>query len=47
MMTIESMSPPDFNDAELVAHSLSGSRDAFGRIVSRYQALVPLSPPVS
>ena len=28
------------NDAELVAASLSGNRDAFGQIVSRYQSLV-------
>jgi RNA polymerase sigma factor (sigma-70 family) len=28
------------NDAELVAQSLSGSRDAFGGIVSRYQSLI-------
>ena len=28
------------NDAELVASSLSGNRDAFGQIVSRYQSLV-------
>ena len=28
------------NDAELVGASLSGNRDAFGQIVSRYQSLV-------
>src|SRR5271163_491508 len=28
------------DDAKLVAQSLSGSRDAFGGIVSRYQALI-------
>jgi len=28
------------NDAELVAASLSGNRDAFGRIVTRYQSLI-------
>ncbi len=28
------------NDAELVAASLSGNCDAFGRIVSRYQSLI-------
>ena len=28
------------NDAELVAATLSGSRDAFGHIVARYQSLV-------
>src|SRR5947208_13953312 len=27
-------------DAELVAETLSGNRDAFGQIVSRYQSLV-------
>jgi len=30
----------DFTDAELVAQTLAGSRDAFGRIVSRYQSLI-------
>jgi RNA polymerase sigma factor (sigma-70 family) len=28
------------NDSELVSESLSGDRDAFGRIVSRYQSLI-------
>lgn len=28
------------NDASLVAESLTGNRDAFGRIVARYQALI-------
>ncbi len=28
------------NDAELVAQTLAGSRDAFGTIVARYQALI-------
>jgi len=28
------------HDAELVAQSLTGNRDAFGLIVSRYQSLV-------
>ena len=28
------------NDAELVSESLSGNRDAFGHIVSRYQSLI-------
>jgi len=28
------------NDADLVAASLSGNRDAFGQIVARYQSLV-------
>src|SRR5215471_2461817 len=30
----------DFSDAELVALSLAGDRDAFGRIVTRYQTLL-------
>src|SRR2546423_9351918 len=28
------------NDADLVAASLTGNRDAFGQIVSRYQSLI-------
>jgi RNA polymerase sigma factor (sigma-70 family) len=34
------MSTATRNDAELVGESLSGNRDAFGQIVSRYQSLV-------
>jgi len=30
----------EYNDAELVAQSLRGSRDAFGQIVARYQTLI-------
>ena len=30
----------DFTDAELVAQTLTGSREAFGRIVARYQSLI-------
>src|SRR5215468_6930573 len=30
----------DFSDSELVARSLAGDRDAFGRIVMRYQTLI-------
>ncbi|MGA2179329.1 MAG: sigma-70 family RNA polymerase sigma factor [Verrucomicrobiota bacterium] len=30
----------EYNDAELVAQSLHGSRDAFGQIVARYQTLI-------
>jgi RNA polymerase sigma factor (sigma-70 family) len=30
----------EYNDAELVAQSLCGSRDAFGQIVARYQTLI-------
>ena len=39
MKTI-SISPYDLNDAELVERSLAGDRQAFGRIVGRYQSLV-------
>jgi RNA polymerase sigma factor (sigma-70 family) len=39
MMTT-AMSAAVNNDAELVAASLSGNRDAFGHIVSRYQSLI-------
>lgn len=41
MMTHESVSPVEYiPDAELVARTLSGDRDAFNRIVSRYQILI-------
>jgi RNA polymerase sigma factor (sigma-70 family) len=40
MMTTETMAPAEYSDAELVAHSLRGSRDAFGQIVARYQSLI-------
>jgi len=40
MMTTETVAPVEIADAELVAHSLSGSRDAFGQIVARYQSLI-------
>jgi RNA polymerase sigma factor (sigma-70 family) len=40
MITTETMSPLENNDAELVSHSLQGSREAFGQIVARYQALI-------
>jgi RNA polymerase sigma factor (sigma-70 family) len=40
MMTTEAISPVEVDDAELVARSLRGNRDAFGQIVARYQALV-------
>ncbi|MGA2662006.1 MAG: sigma factor, partial [Verrucomicrobiota bacterium] len=40
MMTAEAMQRPDINDAELVAESLAGNRDAFGLIVERYQTLI-------
>jgi RNA polymerase sigma factor (sigma-70 family) len=40
MMTTRMISVTEQNDVELVAGSLSGNRDAFGQIVSRYQSLV-------
>lgn len=40
MMTIKTMPAVEQNDAELVAESLDGSRDAFRRIVERYQTLI-------
>src|ERR1019366_6902863 len=40
MMTTEAMHAAELNDADLVAESLSGDRDAFGRIVERYQTLI-------
>ena len=40
MMTIEAMHAAELNDAELVAESLDGNRDAFRLIVERYQTLV-------
>ena len=39
MMTT-TMSARANNDAELVAASLAGNRDAFGQTVSRYQSLI-------
>ena len=39
-MTTRTMSVAANNDEELVGASLSGDRDAFGRIVARYQSLV-------
>ncbi|HEY5915742.1 MAG TPA: RNA polymerase sigma factor [Verrucomicrobiae bacterium] len=40
MMTIEAMQRAELNDAELVAESLDGNRDAFRLIVERYQTLI-------
>ena len=40
MMTTEAMHTAEFNDAELVAESLDGNRDAFRQIVERYQTLI-------
>ena len=39
-MTPEAMQRADINDAELVAESLEGNRDAFRLIVERYQTLI-------
>ena len=39
-MTIEMMVGNGTDDAELVAQSLAGNREAFGQIVARYQGLV-------
>ena len=40
MMTTEAMQTAEFDDAALVAESLAGNRDAFRRIVERYQTLI-------
>jgi RNA polymerase sigma factor (sigma-70 family) len=40
MMATRAMETATPNDAELVAATLSGNRDAFGQIVARYQSLV-------
>jgi RNA polymerase sigma factor (sigma-70 family) len=40
MMTTEAMQTAEFNDAELVAESLDGNREAFRQIVERYQTLI-------
>src|SRR5882762_5717922 len=40
MMTTKIMSATANNDAELVSGTLTGNRDAFGQIVSRYQSLI-------
>src|SRR5258708_36722353 len=40
MVTTEAMHAAELSDAQLVAASLSGDRDAFGQIVERYQTLV-------
>lgn len=39
-MTPIAVSDTDFSDAELVEQSLTGDRQAFGKIVARYQSLV-------
>src|SRR5882762_32260 len=40
MMTTKIMSATANNDAELVSGTLTGNRDAFGQIVSKYQSLI-------
>jgi RNA polymerase sigma factor (sigma-70 family) len=40
MMKTEAMQAAELNDADLVAESLSGNREAFARIVERYQTLI-------
>ena len=40
MMPTEQVPVAEHNDAELVAECLEGRRDAFGRIVERYQSLI-------
>jgi RNA polymerase sigma factor (sigma-70 family) len=40
MMTTETMALTAHDDSDLVIASLSGNRDAFGQIVSRYQSLI-------
>src|SRR5512142_1589370 len=39
-MSSEAMHAAAISDAELVAESLGGDRDAFGQIVERYQTLI-------
>src|SRR5579871_1947422 len=39
-MTTEAIRTMELNDAELVAESLAGNRDAFRQIVERYQTLI-------
>ena len=40
MITIEQMPVAQQNDADLVSESLAGHRDAFARIIERYQSLI-------
>lgn len=40
MITTNTMTAAEYSDADLVSRSLAGDRDAFGRIVSRYQTLI-------
>ncbi len=39
-MKAEAMQAAELSDADLVAESLSGNREAFGRVVERYQTLI-------
>ncbi len=39
-MKLEVMPAVELSDADLVAESLRGDRDAFGKIVERYQTLI-------
>ena len=40
MTMTQAVKTTDFSDSELVTQSLAGNRDAFGRIVARYQSLL-------
>jgi RNA polymerase sigma factor (sigma-70 family) len=40
MITYTTMTAEEYTDTELVSRSLAGDRDAFSRIVSRYQTLI-------
>jgi len=40
MIRTRTMTAEELSDAELVARSLAGDRDAFSRIVSRYRTLI-------
>src|SRR4029077_19672600 len=40
MITNRTMTAEEYSDTELVSRSLAGDRDAFSRIVSRYQTLI-------
>jgi len=40
MMNYRTMTAAEYSDAELVSRTLAGDRDAFNRIVSRYQILI-------
>jgi len=40
MMTTQTMSVNEFNDAGLVTQSMAGNRNAFGQIVAQHQSLI-------